>query len=122
MVKGRMYDVSTQHLLSPVDDYIEAAAKQVMTIHLSPASVADGDVLVFMPGAEEIQMCADILKRALGELHQARDGAEGVKTLGAEKANGHWVGNGSNKALSQMQEVSCEKNTNDGGKGKMADG
>jgi ATP-dependent RNA helicase DHX33 len=70
IVKGRMYDVATQHLLAPVDDYVEAAAKQVMAIHLSPNSVADGDVLVFMPGAEEIEMCAEILRRAIKEMER----------------------------------------------------
>ena len=77
MVKGRMYDVATQHLTAPVDDYVEAAAKQVMTIHMSPNSVVDGDVLVFMPGAEEIEMCADILRRAMKELEHLKGGANG---------------------------------------------
>lgn len=43
-----MYEVATQHVLEPVDDFIEAAARQVMTIHCSPDS--PGDILVFMPG------------------------------------------------------------------------
>lgn len=48
MVKGRMYDVATQHLIEPVEDFIETAAKQVLQIHNSQE--AEGDVLVFMPG------------------------------------------------------------------------
>ena len=43
-----MYNVTTQHLLEPADDYIESAAKQVLQIHCSEG--AEGDILVFMPG------------------------------------------------------------------------
>ena len=43
-----MYDVATRNVLRPVDDFIEAAAKNVIQIHLRPH--ADGDILVFMPG------------------------------------------------------------------------
>jgi HrpA-like RNA helicase len=48
IVKGRMYDVTTRHLLEPVEDFIETAAKQVIQIHCSKD--AEGDILVFMPG------------------------------------------------------------------------
>ena len=49
LVKGRMYNVSTRHVVDPVDDFIEAAANKVMAIHCSKPEV-QGDVLVFMPG------------------------------------------------------------------------
>lgn len=77
-MKGRMFNVHTQHTIEPVDDFIETAAKQVLQIHCAiPAR--DGDVLVFMPGqllylwlkgeadtsgAEEIENCCELLKRA----------------------------------------------------------
>ena len=44
-----MYNVSTRHVVDPVDDFIEAAANKVMAIHCAIPSV-QGDVLVFMPG------------------------------------------------------------------------
>ncbi|KIR35751.1 ATP-dependent RNA helicase prh1 [Cryptococcus deuterogattii MMRL2647] len=66
LVKGRMYEVATQHVLEPVDDFIEAAARQVMTIHCSPNS--PGDILVFMPGSEEIENCVELLKRVSKQL------------------------------------------------------
>jgi len=44
-----MYEVATRNVTKPVDDFIEAAAKNVIQIHLRPN--ADGDILVFMPGA-----------------------------------------------------------------------
>nr|XP_019051332.1 ATP-dependent RNA helicase prh1 [Kwoniella bestiolae CBS 10118]OCF30262.1 ATP-dependent RNA helicase prh1 [Kwoniella bestiolae CBS 10118] len=62
LVKGRMYDVLTQHTTNPVDDFIETAARQVMNIHCNPKN--EGDVLVFMPGSDEIENCVELLKRA----------------------------------------------------------
>jgi HrpA-like RNA helicase len=44
-----MYNVSTRHVVDPVDDFIEAAANKVMAIHCAVPAV-QGDVLVFMPG------------------------------------------------------------------------
>ncbi|TYJ52858.1 hypothetical protein B9479_006538 [Cryptococcus floricola] len=66
LVKGRMYQVTTQHVVEPVEDYIEAAARQVMSIYCTPG--AEGDVLVFMPGSEEIENCVELLKRASSQL------------------------------------------------------
>lgn len=51
IVKGRMYPVGTRHAIEPVDDFIEAAAKQALSIHCSPN--AAGDILIFMPGKQE---------------------------------------------------------------------
>ncbi|WVN89551.1 uncharacterized protein L203_104776 [Cryptococcus depauperatus CBS 7841] len=65
-VKGRMFDVATHHVLEPVDDFIEAAAKQVILIHLN--SKSEGDVLAFMPGSEEIESCVELLKRLSKQL------------------------------------------------------
>jgi hypothetical protein len=52
LVKGRMYNVSTRHVVDPVDDFIEAAANKVMAIHCAIPAV-QGDVLVFMPGESQ---------------------------------------------------------------------
>ncbi|WWD20552.1 hypothetical protein CI109_105028 [Kwoniella shandongensis] len=66
LVKGRMYDVDTRHVTEPLEDFIEGAARQVMVIHCTPGS--EGDVLVFMPGSEEIENCVELLKRAAKQL------------------------------------------------------
>ncbi|WWC72372.1 uncharacterized protein I206_106334 [Kwoniella pini CBS 10737] len=76
LVKGRMYDVSTQHSLNPVDDFIEAAARQVMIIHNNQQS--EGDILVFMPGSDEIENCVDLLRR-LGK--QLSDKSKQIQVL-----------------------------------------
>ncbi|KAK4688275.1 hypothetical protein P7C73_g1837, partial [Tremellales sp. Uapishka_1] len=66
-VKGRMYNVHTAHVLEPVDDFIEAAAVKTMHIHRKPP-VEKGDVLVFMPGSEEIENLVALLKRVAAEI------------------------------------------------------
>ena len=38
---------------STVDDYVEAAVKQALQIHLTPNP---GDILIFMPGQEAIEV------------------------------------------------------------------
>jgi len=48
-----MYNVSTRHVVDPVDDFIEAAANKVMAIHYATPAV-QGDVLVFMPGESHL--------------------------------------------------------------------
>lgn len=63
-----MYEVSTRHAKRPVDDYVEAAAKMVMQIHFTPK--AEGDVLIFMPGSEEIENCCETLRRAAKEFKE----------------------------------------------------
>eukprot|EP00960_Hanusia_phi_P005981 172567-Hanusia_phi.AAC.5 len=50
-IPGRTFPVEILHSKSPVEDYVEAAVKQVMQIHVS---YARGDILVFMTGQEDI--------------------------------------------------------------------
>ncbi|RXK41757.1 ATP-dependent RNA helicase prh1 [Tremella mesenterica] len=70
MVKGRVYEVDTRHVLQPVDDFIESAARQVLQVHCTPK--CEGDILVFMPGAEEIENCVELLRRVSKELPPGR--------------------------------------------------
>lgn len=43
---------------TPQEDYVEAAVKQSLQVHLSGAP---GDILIFMPGQEDIEVCAWVL-------------------------------------------------------------
>ncbi|WVF68149.1 hypothetical protein IAT40_002912 [Kwoniella sp. CBS 6097] len=61
LVKGRMYEVTTQHVANHVDDFIEAAGRQVINIHCGQGN--EGDILVFMPGSDEIENCVELLRR-----------------------------------------------------------
>lgn len=52
----------------PVEDYVDAAVKQAVRIHLGGL---DGDILIFMPGQEDIEVTCELIKQQLGELDEA---------------------------------------------------
>eukprot|EP00595_Chromulina_sp_UTEXLB2642_P001843 CAMPEP_0196762688 /NCGR_PEP_ID=MMETSP1095-20130614/2556_1 /TAXON_ID=96789 ORGANISM="Chromulina nebulosa, Strain UTEXLB2642" /NCGR_SAMPLE_ID=MMETSP1095 /ASSEMBLY_ACC=CAM_ASM_000446 /LENGTH=533 /DNA_ID=CAMNT_0042114243 /DNA_START=219 /DNA_END=1821 /DNA_ORIENTATION=+ len=59
-IPGRTFNVEKYYSKVPVDDYVDAAVKQVLTIHLSLPS---GDILVFMTGQEDIEMPVKSLQK-----------------------------------------------------------
>ncbi|KAL1409736.1 Salivary acidic proline-rich phosphoprotein 1/2 [Vanrija albida] len=66
-VPGRMFDVATSHTARPVDDFIEAAADAALMVHSRKPSPA-GEMLVFMPGSDEIENLVSLLKRRGNDL------------------------------------------------------
>ena len=65
-IPGRMHPVEVLYTKEPESDYLDAALITVMQIHLSEPQ---GDILVFLTGAEEIDTSAEILferMKALG--------------------------------------------------------
>ena len=52
-ILGRTFPVDVMWAKSTVDDYVEAAVKQALQIHLTPNP---GDILIFMPGQEAIEV------------------------------------------------------------------
>lgn len=66
-VPGRMYDVTTTNVPSPVDDYIESATDAVLAIHQRKPSPT-GEILIFMPGSDEIENTVALLRRKSAEL------------------------------------------------------
>jgi hypothetical protein len=85
IVKGRLYDVTTRHLLEPVEDFIETAAKQVVQIHCSDA---EGDVLVFMPGGSAL-FAADV--RCRGDRNVRRYTTSSFERIARFCASGGWL-------------------------------
>lgn len=83
-VKGRMHSVTLHHLHDPVNDWVDAAKRQVLNIHVSqplrpgvatpttsaasPASTTGGDILVFGTGAEEIEALTTTLRQLAEQL------------------------------------------------------
>ncbi|KAL7422657.1 Salivary acidic proline-rich phosphoprotein 1/2 [Cryptotrichosporon argae] len=61
-VPGRIFSVDTAHTAEPVDDFIEAAAECVLGLHTREPK-EQGDVLVFMPGSDEIETLVSLLRR-----------------------------------------------------------
>ena len=67
-IPGRTFPVETFHARGPVEDYVDAAVKQAVTIHLGGL---DGDILIFMPGQEDIEVSCGMIKERLEELDEA---------------------------------------------------
>lgn len=58
-VKGRTYPVTIRYSLRALKDYINCAIRIVIGIHRGSE---DGDILLFMPGKEEIMRCVGVIK------------------------------------------------------------
>ncbi|CAI4230298.1 unnamed protein product [Auanema sp. JU1783] len=67
-IPGRTFPVEIFHARTPVEDYVDAAVKQAITIHLGGM---DGDLLIFMPGQEDIEITCALIKQRLEELDEA---------------------------------------------------
>ncbi|OQE17204.1 hypothetical protein PENSTE_c021G03571 [Penicillium steckii] len=65
-LEGRMYPVDTLFLESPAEDYVERAVKTVFDIHTQEA---EGDVLLFLTGREEIDRAIQLISERAAYLH-----------------------------------------------------
>jgi pre-mRNA-splicing factor ATP-dependent RNA helicase DHX38/PRP16 len=73
LIPGRTFPVDIFYTKTTTLDYVDAAVKQTIQLHLgSPL----GDILVFMPGQEDIDATCEILKEKLASLE-----SEGAKPL-----------------------------------------
>lgn len=61
-VQGRVHPVDILYLQKPAANYIKAAVETVLKINSSEDK--KGDILVFLPGAEEIDSCVEILEES----------------------------------------------------------
>ena len=67
-IPGRTFHVEKFFSKSPAEDYVDAAVKQVMNIHLSHGP---GDILVFMTGQEDIEAVCFVLSERMGKIDGA---------------------------------------------------
>ncbi|KKA23935.1 hypothetical protein T310_2027 [Rasamsonia emersonii CBS 393.64] len=65
-LEGRMYPVDILYLESPTEDYVERAVKTVFDIHTQEA---EGDILVFLTGREEIESTVQMISERAAMLH-----------------------------------------------------
>ena len=65
-LEGRAYPVDLLYLENPVDDYVEKAVETAFNIHTQEA---DGDILVFLTGREEIDRAVQLLSERAATLH-----------------------------------------------------
>ncbi|KAM3828909.1 pre-mRNA-splicing factor ATP-dependent RNA helicase PRP16 isoform 2-T2 [Vipera latastei] len=67
-IPGRTFPVDVLFSKTPQEDYVEAAVKQALQVHLSSAA---GDILIFMPGQEDIEVTSEQIVEHLEELENA---------------------------------------------------
>ncbi|VVC94696.1 unnamed protein product [Leptidea sinapis] len=67
-IPGRTFPVETFYAKNVCEDYVDGAVKQALQIHLQPD---DGDILIFMPGQEDIEVTCEVLTERLGDLDTA---------------------------------------------------
>lgn len=74
-IPGRTFPVDCLHSKNTVEDYVDAAVKQAVQIHLgnkaSGAGSGGGDILIFMPGQEDIEVTCEQIKERLEEVEDA---------------------------------------------------
>jgi len=63
-IPGRQYPVQVLYADKPQDDYVDAALSTALQIHYFEN---DGDILVFLPGQEEIEDLSSLLRKRLKE-------------------------------------------------------
>lgn len=78
-IPGRMFPVQIVYTKEPQEDYIDAALATALQIHYETSGPSgrdgsvdqsdDGDILIFLPGQEEIEDLHQLLKRHLEENH-----------------------------------------------------
>ncbi|OMJ10753.1 Pre-mRNA-splicing factor ATP-dependent RNA helicase PRP16, partial [Smittium culicis] len=64
-IPGRTFPVEVLFSKTPCEDYVESAVKQIIAIHLSQPP---GDILVFMTGQEDIEICCQVVTERLKEV------------------------------------------------------
>jgi pre-mRNA-splicing factor ATP-dependent RNA helicase DHX38/PRP16 len=64
-IPGRTFPVELFFSKNPVEDYVDAAVKQAIQIHLGPLK---GDILIFMPGQEDIEVTCEQIQERLDQL------------------------------------------------------
>ncbi|XLU67466.1 hypothetical protein S245_026519 [Arachis hypogaea] len=64
-IPGRTFPVTTLWSKTPVEDYVEGAVKQAMTIHITSPP---GDILIFMTGQDEIEAACYALAERMEQM------------------------------------------------------
>lgn len=70
-IPGRTFKVESYFTKTSVGDYVDAAVKQILQIHLTLP--LPGDILVFMTGQDDITCTCELVAQKLGEVLSAND-------------------------------------------------
>lgn len=89
IIPGRTFPVDLMFSKNPPEDYVDAAVKQAIQIHLQPTeglkmrfsvpfgydflllSLPLGDILIFMPGQEDIEVTCEVIQERLSQVDNA---------------------------------------------------
>ena len=66
-VEGRYYPIEISYLKKPCDDYLKASINTAIDIHVKNGE-ADGDVLIFLSGQDEVDVVVSGLIEKVREL------------------------------------------------------
>ncbi|KAL2504907.1 RNA helicase family protein [Abeliophyllum distichum] len=77
-IPGRTFPVKTLYSKTPCEDYVEAAVKQAMTIHVTSDP---GDILIFMTGQDEIEATCYALAERMETLESSNKQVQVSKLL-----------------------------------------
>ena len=75
-IPGRTFPVEVMYSKTTVEDYVDAAVKQCIQLHIG---APEGDILIFMPGQEDIEVTCELVKEKLEALKS--DGAKPLSVL-----------------------------------------
>merc|ERR1719154_933044 len=67
-IPRRTFPVEVMYSKNTVEDYVDAAGKQAIQVHLT---ADEGDMLIFMPGQEDIEVTCETIKDRLDEVDDA---------------------------------------------------
>ncbi|CAG2102632.1 unnamed protein product [Medioppia subpectinata] len=67
IIPGRTFPVQLYFSKNTCEDYVDAAVKQTLQIHLGGLP---GDILVFMPGQEDIEVTCEVIAERLKTLSE----------------------------------------------------
>lgn len=62
-IKGRTFPVDVSYLVDPIADYVKTSAEAVLLLHATKP--LPGDILVFLPGQEDIEQCALAIREGI---------------------------------------------------------
>lgn len=65
-IPGRTFPVDVMYHKSAVEDYVDSAVHQVLSVHVSMDA---GDILVFMTGQEDIEVTCELIQKRLDALN-----------------------------------------------------
>jgi pre-mRNA-splicing factor ATP-dependent RNA helicase DHX38/PRP16 len=66
-IPGRTFPVEVNFSKTPVEDYLDAAVKQALAIHINQPP---GDILIFMTGQEDIESTCILIAENIAKLKE----------------------------------------------------